>query len=349
MKIANYSIQQQSTHQLDKRKEVTEKLEAWKGNRNAASEQPTFLLDLKSSGRVYEFTTEKSYLSNADPVENTGDQETDVKLKLIESFIYMTTGKRVHLSSPDLDLTGNASADANVPVNTNGGLASSARDGWGLIYEYHEVYAESESLNFHSTGSVLTADGRNISFDLEFNMSREFYQENNVSLRFGDAAKMDPLIIALKGGAPELSQAKQAFDLNSDGIDENIAFATGGSGFLALDKNGDGVINNGTELFGPESGNGFSELRAYDLDKNGWIDESDDIFGELSILTLADDGERTMFKLGDAGIGAIYLNDITTQFEMKDGLEAYGEMKSSSIYLREDGTAGTIHHVDLTV
>ncbi len=37
----------------------------------------------------------------------------------------------------------------------------------------------------------------------------------------------------------------------------NIAFATGNSGFLAFDKNADGMINDGSELFGPESGNGF--------------------------------------------------------------------------------------------
>jgi hypothetical protein len=345
MKIANYSVQQQSTHQLDKRKEVAEKLEAWRGNRNANQEEPSFLLDISSSRQVFEFNTEKSYLNGTESAEDTGDHEFNAKLLLLESFIYMTTGRRVHLNSPEIDL------DQSQPtaVSFSGGGPAGPRDNWGLVYEYHEVSSENESLNFHSAGSVTTADGKSIAFDLEFNMSRSFYQENNVSLRFGNAAKVDPLIINLKGGAPELTRTKQAFDLNADGMEENISFATGGSGFLALDKNGDGVINDGSELFGPESGDGFTDLRAYDLDKNGWIDESDDVFGKLSILVASEDGEKTLFKLGEAGVGAIYLNDISTQFDIKDGLGAYGEMKSSSIYLKEDGTAGTIHHVDLTV
>lgn len=40
------------------------------------------------------------------------------------------------------------------------------------------------------------------------------------------------------------------FDLNADGQNEDINFATNGSGYLALDRNGDGRINNGSELFG---------------------------------------------------------------------------------------------------
>ncbi len=73
------------------------------------------------------------------------------------------------------------------------------------------------------------------------------------------------------------------------------------------------------------------------------------MFGQLMLLTLTQDGEKTLFKLGDVGIGAIYLNDISTQFEIKDTDGQYAEMKSSSIFLRENGTVGTIHHIDLSV
>jgi hypothetical protein len=160
---------------------------------------------------------------------------------------------------------------------------------------------------------------------------------------------MDPLVIAYGGAGPQLSNEKVAFDLNSDGRAEKISFAVNGSGFLALDQNGDGVINNGTELFGTKSGNGFADLRAYDEDRNGWIDEADPVFGKLSILTMDEDGNRTMFSLGDAGVGAIYLQETNTQFEFTDGQNSDGMMSASSIFLRENGTAGTIHHVDLTV
>ena len=61
----------------------------------------------------------------------------------------------------------------------------------------------------------------------------------------------------------------------SDGRKDNISFVQPGSGFLAVDKNNDGKINNGKELFGPNTGNGFDELAKYDSDGNQWIDESD--------------------------------------------------------------------------
>ena len=49
------------------------------------------------------------------------------------------------------------------------------------------------------------------------------------------------------------------------------------------------------------------------------------------------------------GIGAIYLNDISTQFSLIDESDHYGDMKSSSVFIRENGTAGTIHHIDLSI
>jgi hypothetical protein len=180
-------------------------------------------------------------------------------------------------------------------------------------------------------------------------MSRSYYEQTSLTIRMGDAAKVDPLVVVMNGGTPSLSRNKVDFDLNSDGVAEQIAFAAGGSGFLALDRDGDGAITNGSELFGPQSGDGFMELRVYDLDHNGWIDEADDAFGRLSILSLSESGEKTLVKLADVGIGAIYLQEVGTPFEIKDTADTYGEIRSSSFYLRENGTAGTIHHIDLSL
>ena len=53
---------------------------------------------------------------------------------------------------------------------------------------------------------------------------------------------------------------------------ENIAFVEPGSGMLALDRNGDGKVNDGRELFGPTAGNGFAGACRPDADGNRWID-----------------------------------------------------------------------------
>ena len=82
----------------------------------------------------------------------------------------------------------------------------------------------------------------------------------------------DPLVINLDGNIAELSDQTFLFDLDGDGEMDEISELSAKSGFLALDKNGDGTINDGTELFGTRSGNGFQDLSAYDTDHNGFID-----------------------------------------------------------------------------
>lgn len=93
--------------------------------------------------------------------------------------------------------------------------------------------------------------------------------------------------------------------------------------WLALDRDGDGVINDGSEMFGnatpqpqPPDGtlrNGFLALAQYDYDRNDTIDEKDAIFAELRLWQDADhDGVsrpwelHMLTELGVAGISLAY-------------------------------------------
>ena len=67
------------------------------------------------------------------------------------------------------------------------------------------------------------------------------------------------------------------------------------------------MINDGNELFGTKSGDGFKDLAKYDKDRNGWIDEADDIFDDLRIWTKDEQGNDKLLTLKEAGVGAIYL------------------------------------------
>ena len=171
------------------------------------------------------------------------------------------------------------------------------------------------------------------------------------SLTVEEYIKTDPLIINLDSNIATVSDQKFLFDLDSDGKSEEISFAGKGSGFLALDKNGDGKINDGSELFGTGSGDGFADLAKYDRDVNGWIDENDDIFDKLRVWTKDEKGRDVLIDLKRADVGAIYLGNANTQFSLKDDENKLnGEIKKTGIYLKEStGSVGTLNHVDLAI
>ena len=140
------------------------------------------------------------------------------------------------------------------------------------------------------------------------------------------------------------------FDINNDGEENSIPLLKEGSGFLALDKNSNGSIDNGNELFGPNTNNGFAELREYDEDGNDWIDENDSVFTDLRVWAKNEKGEDNLIALADANVGAIYLSDVSSSFDYdKSANEGLAHLKSTSIFLTEEGKTGLVTGVDFAV
>lgn len=217
-----------------------------------------------------------------------------------------------------------------------------------MKYSESSYYSEQETTSFSTTGKVVTSDGRELSFNLEMQMSRSFeayYQRNYEQ----NVVVCDPLVINLDGNMAQVSDQKFLFDLDCDGEEENISFLGAGSGYLALDQNGDGKINDGSELFGTKSGDGFSDLMRYDEDGNGWIDENDEIFHKLVIWSKDESGRDVMYKLRDKGVGAICLQNVSTDFALKSGVDnsTNALIRKTGIFLYENGNAGTVQHLDL--
>jgi hypothetical protein len=211
------------------------------------------------------------------------------------------------------------------------------------------TYQEQQSMDFSAVGNIQTADGKSISVNISLSMSREFYTQNTSVEQTVQALK-DPLVLNFKGGAAELTDEKFSFDLDCDGSMDQMSFVSPDSGLLALDRNGDGKVNDGSELFGTRSGDGFADLANYDDDANGWIDENDEIYDKLRIWTKDSDGNDQLLALGVKGVGAIYLGNVSTDFALKDDANATnGAIRSSGVYLNEDGTSGTIQHVDFAI
>lgn len=222
-----------------------------------------------------------------------------------------------------------------------------------------DFVAENEFTSFKAEGLALTEDGREISFNVEANMSRSFMQYTKIrseNIHKGPdpiitQTVCDPLVINLKGNVASVSDQKFYFDIDSDGREDSISSLSEGSGFLVLDKNGNGRADNGSELFGTASGDGFKDLAAYDDDGNGWIDEKDSVFGRLKIWTKDETGRDHMLTLKQADVGAIHLGSAATEFSLTDSDSAHADafIRKTGVYLKESGGAGTIQHVDLAL
>lgn len=228
-------------------------------------------------------------------------------------------------------------------VNTRPGSA-----GLGVQVEVQSVLQveREESLAFEALGQVQTEDGRQIDFMLALDFSR-YTRAEQTNLFQGQLNLIDPLMINLNGGAVELSDQSFSFDLNADGQNESIARTAAGSGYLVFDKNNNGIIDDGSEMFGPQSGNGFADLAQYDDDGNGWIDENDAIFSQLSLMEF-DNEEPTLRSAAEAGLGAFFLGSAASDYELKnDTGQVRGVIARSGVALNENGEALLLQEVHL--
>lgn len=363
MRIESSSVAMASSRTYIETYQSSERLKYWVGNQRPPDEgtlqvQPT---EEENSGVTLDISNQAKALAGDMCTQNVDEVEEDdilsdqdkIKIKIIEKFIQIMTGKKIKINAPKLndakvcEFRGpQANSQGNGAVNGVG----PQQKGWGLEYDFHERYYESESTTFSALGIIKTADGKEINFSVDVSMSREFMSATDISVRAGDA-KIDPLVINYEGNAANLTSTKFSFDIDVNGEQEQIAFAGAGSGLLAIDNNADGIINDGSELFGPQSGNGFVDLAAFDEDGNGWIDEGDSVFNNLRIWTKDEQGNDYLFALAEKDIGAIYLGNVATQFSVNDVQNVnLGEVASTGIFLKEStGIAGTIQHINLAI
>lgn len=211
------------------------------------------------------------------------------------------------------------------------------------------VHEEQEMASFNGMGMAITEDGREIDFNISFSMSRKLCEYARISMSQA-VGLIDPLVINVDSSVTSISDQNFFFDLDSDGKEEKIANLGAGAGFLAYDKNGDGKIGNGAELFGTKSGDGFKDLAEYDLDNNGWIDENDEIYDKLSVWIRNEDGTDTLLSLKEADVGAINVSSASTDFtHYNSDFAAAAMTRASGVFLKESGGVGLVQQVDLAV
>ena len=144
----------------------------------------------------------------------------------------------------------------------------------------------------------------------------------------------DPLVIDLDGDGIETIEISDDlyFDVDGDFFAEQTGWLAGDDGFLVLDKNANGLIDDINEMFGNPEQFGFEELADYDLNGDGKIDMSDLVYSELQVWrdidedTQTDEGE--LFSLEELGILSISVNGTSLDHTTPQGtyLREYGEV-----------------------
>ncbi len=271
-------------------------------------------------------------------VKTALEQFHEELIKRIEEFMEQIRKQLLGITTSDaeglMDLTSSTSQPGSLWTRTD--------------YEKMEI-TESETTCFQTTGTVQTADGRSIGFHMTMEMSREFTSSIESITSGTQYILTDPLVFHFDDAPDTISDQTWLFDINGDGIKEEISELTDGNGFLALDRNDNGSIDDGNELFGAKTGNGFAELAAFDEDRNGWIDENDAVYSKLKIWTRDSNGNSHLMSLGQADIGAIYLGAADTPFTCanKENNDVQAVIRQTGFYLHEStGSASAIQQID---
>ena len=322
-------------------------------------------VDLSERGQLLasEFSAQNSTSSDTSSISlddqtNNSDEGLDAKTAQLKMLVEQLAGHEItlsktpHYTSPQSG-TGNSGAGSNSDISNNAQTQSLQTTKADLIYQYQESYVEQEAGQFSAQGQFITDTGETITIAMSHYSERQFYIENRVEMKVGEVEVTDPLVLNLGNQnhfGLNLTQDKVAFDIDSDGKTDNIHFATGTSGFLAIDNNKNGKIDDGSELFGALTGDGFSELAKFDKDGNQFIDEGDDVFSKLMFYQKDPQGNDIIIPISELGVGALYLGNTATPFDVKDrDNQLQASVRASSFFLFEDGRSGTLQQIDLAV
>jgi len=301
----------------------------------------------------YSVTTQASHsfrtlLANAAGAEEPASGPTRERLakllqSLVDAILAAMEGRKCRSDGDDCRETRPGTASA-----PGGSAAMPARSGSEYAWQWssQEKIEDHERTQVTGQGRVVTADGRSIAFKVGLDMCRDYSCERDYAAS-GKVVLQDPLVINFAGSAAELTGQSLSFDLNADGVAERIPGLASGSAYVVLDRNGNGRVDDGSELFGTTSGDGFADLASLDTDGNGWLDEADPAFQRLRYWQ-PDSGDKAGASLASAGVGALWLGSVASPFALKDGAnQLLGEIKAAGVFLYEDGRAGTLQQVDV--
>lgn len=338
MRVASMALSMSSQYSFSQSINVQQQISSW--SQQPSSSAPPSSSDVSlSPGGVSASAKDQQLSDGMTPmlglIKDILEKVLGVKFKVVDGTLQKDDG-----NSGD-------SGSGSAPSAQNAQPANALPRFGGSIKQSYD-YQESESLGFSAKGSIKTQDGREFNFSLDVQMSRSFEYHSSSSLQYGSGGSpTDPLMLTLGNDAGSFSGASVSFDLQSNGQKTQLPFISNG-GWLALDRNGDGKVNDGSELFGTQSGNGFADLAKLDSNGDGVLDDGDPAFAQLKLWSGRDGDKDQLMGLKQLGIGAILLPSVDTPFSIKDANnQSQADIRRSGVYLTEDGQAGRVSQVDV--
>lgn len=221
---------------------------------------------------------------------------------------------------------------------------SGARDFSQALAEFAETgqAAEVEGVSVQSAQSMTVVSFESMEIDLQMRVSADgnvTFERASEQINLGD-----PLVFDLDGDGIEVSTLGDGvvFDIDGDGYEEQTAFATGDDAFLALDRNENGTIDSGRELFGDQNGarNGLDELAKFDDNGDGVIDKQDSVYSQLLLFSDRNRDGRSqdaeLQSLRESEIESIDLRQKDVAMQLASG----NHVTQIASYTRHSGEAG---------
>ncbi len=166
------------------------------------------------------------------------------------------------------------------------------------------------------------------------------------------APRIDPLVLDLDGDGIETTSTRNGsiilFDHDGDGIKTGTGWVKPDDGWLVLDRNGNGTIDSGHELFGVNTiksngqlaKDGFDALKDLDANQDYKVDSNDEVFANLRIWRdLNQDGisqANELSTLSDNSITAININSTAVRNDLGNG----NIQTAAGSFIRANGTTG---------
>lgn len=243
-----------------------------------------------------------------------------------------TAGEETSVAAAET--SGNAVAESNAVVSSSAsGTIATGQQSQALTTE--EMSASLARRNSYE-------------LNLKFRQNTSVEERIGISLEELGIKKVDPLVLDLDGNGIQLTEAGKGaiFDVTADGKLDNTAWVKGNTALLTYDRNGNGVVDNGNELFGDQNGaaDGFEELGKYDTNGDRKITILDPIFKALKLYRdLNGDGKMSKNEfstLSELGIKALNLNFMRTSADINGN-----SLILNGSFEREDGSTGQLADV----